>query len=137
MPQNEVIFKPKYTGSIRFAIFLYPIWAILFLYFLYEFFATQSFNPQGFLAVIFGLMTFALPFRVFREIRFADQLIVKRYLLPDLVIPYKEIRAFSALEIKAEKSGVPLLMMTQNSSAELEQILHKQLSGRKIKLKKK
>jgi len=137
MPHPETIFKPKYTGSMRFSIYLYPVWVGLFVYFVYQFIVTKSFNPQGFLAVIFGLMAFSLPFRVFREIRFTDQITVKRYLLPDFVFQYKEITELSSFELKVGKSGVPLLMMTQKSFSELEDTLRDRLKERKIKLKKK
>ncbi len=137
MPSPEIVFKPKYNGSMRFAMYLYPVWAGLFIYFGYQFAVTRSFNPQGFLAVIFGLMTVSLPLRVFRELRFTDKITVKRYLLPDFTIEYKDILEFNTAEIKGSKAGVTLLMMNRDSYEELEQILQKRLFERKIKLKKR
>jgi len=137
MPPTEIVFKPKYAWSMLFAMYLYPAWVGLFAYFLYQFIVTKSFNPQGLLAVIFGLMSFSLPFRVFREMRFAIRITVKRYLLPDLVLEYKDILEFNVQGIRGGKSGVSLLMMTPESYAELEGILQKRLSERNIRLRKK
>ncbi len=137
MPSPEIVFKPKYNGSMRFAMYLYPVWAGLFIYFGYQFAVTRSFNPQGFLAVIFGLMTVSLPLRVFRELRFADQITVKRYLLPDFTIEYKDILEFNTAELKGRKAGISLMMMNQDNFHQLEDILQKRLAERKIKLKKR
>ena len=61
--KSEIIYKPRYNGSMRFAMILYPVWIALFVYFLYQALVTRSYNPQGFLAVVFGIMVFSLPFR--------------------------------------------------------------------------
>ena len=133
----ETIYKPKYNGSMRFAMILYPVWVGLFVYFLYEVITTRSFNPQGFLAVVFGLMVISLPFRVFREVSFGDQIIVKRYLLPDLIIEYKDITSFDKMSLSTPKTGISLYMLSTESSQEFERIIHNLMSARKIKLKKK
>jgi hypothetical protein len=133
----ETIYKPKYNGSMRFAMFLYPVWVVLTAYFTYQWVVTRSFNPQGFLAVVFGIMTFSLPFRVFREVRFGDQVIVKRYLLPDLVIEYKDITSFDRMGLNASQKGISLYMINHDSLEEFEKIIHNLMSMRKIKLKKK
>jgi hypothetical protein len=86
MQKTEIIFKPKYNGSMRFALILSPAWIGLALYFLYRAVVLQSFNPDGFLALVFGAMAISLPFRVYREIRFGKEIVAKRYLLPDIVI---------------------------------------------------
>ncbi|MBK7456623.1 MAG: hypothetical protein IPJ46_23745 [Anaerolineales bacterium] len=134
---HETIYKPKYNGSMRFAMVLFPVWIGLFFYFLYQFIVTRSYSPQGLLTVIFGIMAFSLPFRVFREARFGDKLIVKRYLLPDLVIEYKDVIAFDKLRLDTANKGVSLYMINHDSFEELEQIIHGLMSARKIKLKKK
>ena len=133
----ETIYKPKYNGSMRFAMFLYPVWVVLTVYFTYQWVMTRSFNPQGFLAVVFGIMTFSLPFRVFREVRFGDKVIVKRYLLPDLVIEYKDITSFDRMGLNASQKGISLYMINHDSLEEFEKIIHNLMSMRKIKLKKK
>jgi hypothetical protein len=135
--KQETIYKPKYNGSMRFAMLLYPVWVGLFVYFLYAAVTTRSFNPQGFLAVVFGLMVISLPFRVFREISFGDKIIVKRYLLPDLIIEYKDITSFDKMSLSTPKSGISLYMLSQDSLEEFDRIVHSLMSTRKIKLKKK
>ena len=137
MPTSGTVFKPKYTGSMRFAFYLWPVWTALFLYFIYRATALRSFNPDAILAIVFGIMTLSMPFRVFREMRFEDKIIVKRYFLPDIVIPYKEITAFNSLAVKTGKVSVSLFLMTPKSFGELEDIFHKLSSERKVKLKKK
>jgi hypothetical protein len=133
----ETIFKPKYNGSMRFAMVLYPVWVGLFLYFLYAAITTRSYNPQGFLAVVFGIMAISLPFRVFRQAAFEDKITVKRYLLPDVVIEYKDITSFDKMSLSTPKNGISLYMLTHDSLEEFEKIIHSLMSARKIKLKKK
>lgn len=132
----ETIYKPKYNGSMRFAMILYPVWVGLFVYFLYAAVTTRSFNPQGFLAVVFGLMVISLPFRVFREVSFGDKIIVKRYLLPDMVIEYKDITSFDKMSLSTPKTGISLYMLSHESLQEFERIIHNLMSTRKIRLKK-
>lgn len=133
----EIVYKPKYNGSMRFAMILYPLWLGLFLYFLYQAIVIRSYNPQGFLAVIFGLMVISLPFRVFREVRFGENIIVKRYILPDLVIDYKDITSFDKMSLSTPNKGISTYMLTDDSRDEFEKIIHGLMSARKIKLKKK
>ena len=135
--KSETIFKPKYNGSMRFAVILYPVWVGLFLYFLYAAIITRSYNPQGFLAVVFGLMAISLPFRVFREVSFGDKITVKRYLLPDLVIEYKDITSFDKMSLSTAKAGISLYMLSHDSLEEFERVIRNLMSARKIKLKKK
>jgi len=137
MPTYGTIFKPKYTGSMRFAFYLWPVWTALFLYFIYRATALRSINPDGILVIVFGIMTLSMPFRVFREIRFEDKIIVKRYLLPDVVIPYKEIVGFNSMALRTRKTSVSLFLMAPKSFEELEGIFHRLSSERKVRLKKK
>ena len=133
----DIIYKPKYNGSMRFAMLLYPVWAALTAYFIYQWIVTQSFSPQGFLAIVFGIMTISLPFRVIREVRFGDRITVRRYLLPDMVIEYKDIIAFDKLRLDARNKGISLLMFSHESLEEFEKIIHNLINARKIKLKKR
>lgn len=134
---HETIYKPQYTFSMKFALLLYPIWVGLTIYFGYQWVVTRSFNPQGFLAIVFGLMAGSLPFRVFREARFGEKIVVKRYLLPDLVLEYQDIIAFDKMRLDTASKGISLYMITQGSYEEIEQIIHGLMSARKIRLKKK
>ncbi len=137
MINPETIYEPKYNGSMRFAMLFYPVLVGLFLYFLYQTILTHSYNPQGFLAVVFGLMVVSLPFHVFREVRFGDRITVKRYLLPDVMIEYKDIDHFDKLSLSAPNKGISLYMLHPDSLAEFEKIVHNLMSARKIKLRKK
>ena len=78
-----------------------------------------------------------MPFRVFREVRFGDRIIVKRYLLPDLAMEYKDIAAFDRMRLDTKSRGISLYMINQDSLEEFEKIIHSLMSARKIKLKKK
>jgi hypothetical protein len=82
-------------------------------------------------------MTISLPFRVFREVRFGENIIVKRYLLPDLVIEYKDITSFDKMSLSTPRTGISIYMLMPNSLDEFERIVHGLMSARKIKLKKK
>ncbi len=137
MSNNEMIYKPKYNGSMRFAMILYPAWVGLFIYFIYQWIVTRSYNPQGLLTVIFGIMALSLPFRVFREVRFTDRITVKRYILPDLIIEYKDITAFDKMRLDTPTRGISLYMINHDSLGEFENIIHSLMSARKIKLKKR
>src|SRR5215216_3903040 len=135
--KSEIFYKPKYNVSMRFAMLLYPVWVALFVYFSYQAIVTRSYNPEGFLAVVFGIMVVSLPFRVFRQASFGENITVKRYLLPDLVIEYKDITSFDKMSLSTPKSGISLYMLNYDSHEEFEGIIHTLMSARKIKLKKK
>jgi hypothetical protein len=137
MPVTPIVFKPKYNGSMRFAFYLWPVWLTLFLYFVYRTTYLRIFNPDGFLMIVFGIMTISMPFRVFREMHFTDQIVVKRYILPDVILPYKEIIEFNNLTIKTSQTSVSLFMMDPNSFKDLEQIIQKMILNGKINLSKK
>ena len=138
-PKLETIYKPKYNGSMKVALILYPVWVALFGYFIYAWLILhQPFNPQGFLAVVFGIMAVSLPFRVFREARFDEQSVtVKRYLMPDMVIEYKDIIAYDKLRLDARNKGISLYMINYDSYEEFDKIIQRLMSARKIKLRKK
>ena len=133
----EIIYKPKYNGSMRFAMTLWPVWIALFFYFIYRGATTTTDTAlNAFLAFIFGAMAFTLPFRVFREIQFGNEIVVKIYLQPDLVIKYEDIIKYSTQGLWARKGNISLLMLNYNSSMEFGKIIQKLISEKKIKLKK-
>lgn len=136
MPKTEIIFKPKYNGSMRFAMLFWPIWAGLFLYFLYEGVNTRSYNPQGLLAFIFGAMAFTLPLRVFREARFLDEIVIKRYLKSDLKIQYQDITALTPYGLRTKTGNLALRMLRQESIKEFADIINILIAEKKIKIKK-
>jgi hypothetical protein len=137
MPTPETIFKPKYNGSMRFALLLWPVWCGLFVYFLYRVILFAALNPDAFLAFVFGAMTITLPFRVFREVRFGSEMVVKRYLQPDLVIPYQDITRVTPYGLWAKRGSLTLQMLNPDSAQEFNQIIQRLVSEKKIKLNKK
>ena len=138
MPKTEIIFKPKYNGSMRFAFYLWPVWLGLSGYFIYRMVVQHSYNPDALLAFIFIIMTVTMPFRVLKEIRFGGkEITAKRYLLPDLVIPYDDVLSFRVYELTAKNARLSLYMASYDSLQEFEKILQQLMSERKIKLVKK
>jgi len=136
MSTFEITFKPKYNGSMRFAFYLWPVWTVLFLFFIYRAVSLHSWNPDGFLVFVFGIMTLSMPYRVFKEMRFERQVIIKRYFLPDVIIEYGDIVEFNKMTLAATDKNISLYMMHPDSFKELEGIIHNLMSSRKIKLKK-
>jgi len=94
-------------------------------------------QPAWILAIVFGLMVVFLPFRVFREIRFGDKIIVKRYILPDQGIEYRDVTSFDKMGMDTSQKGISLYMLNYDSLEEFEKIVHNLMSVRKLKLKKK
>ena len=82
-------------------------------------------------------MAISLPFRVFREARFGDKITVKRYILPDIVIEYKDIIAFDELRLDTANKGISLYIIKHDSLDEFEKIIHNLMSAGKTRLKKK
>jgi hypothetical protein len=136
MPKTELVFKPKYNGSMRFAMLLWPVWVALFFYFLYQGILQINLYLDAFLAFVFGSMAVTLPFRVFREVRFGDQIVVKRYLQPDLIIKYEDVTRYSANGLWAKSGNISLQMMNFNSAQEFGKIIQKLISEKSIRLKK-
>ncbi len=133
----EIIYKPKYNGSMRFAMILWPVWIALFIYFIYRGVTSSTDTVlNAFLAFIFGAMAVTLPFRVFREVRFSNEIVVKRYLQPDLIIKYDDIIKYTVQGLWAKKATISLLMLNYDSSMEFGKIIQKLISEKKIKLKK-
>ena len=136
MPKTEIVFKPKYNGSMRFAMLLWPVWAGGALYFLYQGILTRSYSPDGLLAFIFGAMAVTLPLRVFREARFMNEIVIKRYFMSDLKIQYKDITAFTPFGLKASSGNLSLQMLRQDSIKEFAIIVNLLIAEKKVKLKK-
>jgi hypothetical protein len=136
MPKDEIVFRPKYNGSMRFAMILWPVWVGLFFYFLYQGLIQNAINLNAFLAFVFGAMAATLPFRVFREIHFGDEIVVKRYLQPDLVIKYADVNKYGVTGLWAKNGNVTLLMLNHDSAMQFGKIIQKLINEKKIKLKK-
>src|SRR5688572_33142591 len=137
MPDNETIFKPHYSGRTAFALFFWPVSAIAFVFFGVDTVRTSAYYSEGLLTLMFGLATLGPPFMYFREIRFGEQaLVVKRYFLPDVVMPYSEIIGFQFFSLRSSTARVPLSNLDPKSFAELDQVIDRLIDAGKVKLKK-
>ena len=134
--KSEIIYKPKYNGSMRFAMILWPVWIGLFFFFIYRGLIQNVLGLDAFLAFVFGAMAATLPFRVFREVHFGSDIVVKRYLQPDLIIKYDEVTKYTVRGLTAKSANISLLMLNYDSSMEFGKIIQKLISEKKIKLKK-
>ena len=137
MPESEVIFKPHYNGRTNITLVIWPISAAAFLFFAVDAIRTGSYYSEGLLALIFALAAFGPPFVYFRQLRFGEALVVKRYLLPDVVIPYKEILAFQYFSLRAANARLSLNNLTPKSFEELDGIIDRLVTSGKINIKKK
>ena len=82
MPENETIFKPKYSGRSAFSLYLWPISLIAFVFFAVDMIRTFNFYAEGLLALMFALAAFSPPFIYFRSMQFGEALIVSQALFP-------------------------------------------------------
>jgi hypothetical protein len=87
------IFKPRYPVEIRLAVILMPL---LFFVLLFSAAFSITILPMSFWVLIFslGVISSLVPFFIIREIRFLDELVVRRHFLPDIFIPFEQIVSF-------------------------------------------
>jgi hypothetical protein len=131
---EEIIFKPEYPGRIKMTIYLYPIGILAFLFFLYLALLTGTFFPYGIYALIFGITTLSMPMVLFREVRFGEVIIVKRYFLFPRIIRYEDILDLTPRGLVAKRGGIPLVNVTNR--AEFEKIIKRLAAQHKIRLSK-
>src|SRR5947207_2623233 len=112
MPEPEIIFKPRYSGRSSFALYLWPISAIAFVFFAVDTFRSAAFYSEGLMAIIFALATFSPPFVYFRAIRFGEAMTVKRWFLSDVVIQYKDITSFQYFSLRTAEKRISLSNLT-------------------------
>lgn len=134
---NERIFKPRYNGRASLALVFWPISAVALVFFTVEMFRTAAYYADGLLVLMFALVTFSPPFIYFRELRFGDALVVKRYFLPDVVIPYQEIVSFQYFSLRSANTRVALSNLKPQSFEELDQIIDQFSRAGKIRIKKR
>lgn len=142
MTEQQIIFKPNYSGRGSFSLLFWPVSAIAFIFFTVDAIRTSAFYSEGILALMFALAAFSPPFMYFREIRFGDgeaddALVVKRYFLPDVVMPYKDIISFQYFSLRSASARVSLNNLNPKSFAELDQIMERLIDAGKVKLKKR
>jgi hypothetical protein len=137
MTENEIVFKPRYSGRAAFSLYLWPISAIGFVFFSVDAIRTTNFYSEGLLALMFALAAFSPPFVYFRTMRFGEEIVVKRYFLPDLVIQYKDILSFQLFSLRTAATRIPLSSLDPKSFEELDGIVNQFIRKGKINLKKR
>jgi hypothetical protein len=105
------IFKPRYPLFTRLVMLL-P--TVLFFGMMCNVALTIAHFPTIFwlLALIVGLFTSLIPFFVIREIRFPDEMVVRRHFLPDRFFTYKEFEQINADSIQAGGQRIRLGQVT-------------------------
>ncbi len=136
MTEPETIFKPHYSGRASFALYLWPISAIGFVFFTVDAIRTGNYYAEGLMALIFALATFSPPFVYFRAIRFGEQMTVKRYFLPDMVIQYADIISFQYFSLRTAEKRISLSNLTPKSFEELDGIIQSFIGKGKSRVKK-
>ena len=131
MTETEIIFKPRYNPRSGFALYLWPISAIAFVFFAVDTFRNAAFYSEGLLTIMFALATFSPPFTYFRAIHFGQQMIVKRFFLPDVIIEYKDITSFQYFSLRTATKRIALSNLTPKSFEELDAIIQPRLNKTK------
>ena len=94
------IFKPRYPLRTRLIIF-----APVFVFFGMLCSATISFAEFKMAfwvtALVIGLLTSLIPFFIIREVRFPNEMVVRRHFLPDRFFSYKEFEQIDSDVIQA------------------------------------
>ena len=90
MEKKLYIFKPQYPISNRLVLVLFPVFFFALL-FSAAFAITKLPTIFWALAISLGVITSLLPFFNIREIRFLDELVIRRHFLPDTFIAFKDI----------------------------------------------
>jgi hypothetical protein len=111
MDSEIPILKPRYPLHLRLIIFGLPV---LFFASLGGAAASLASFPAIFwlLALVLGLATSQLPFFIVREIRFLDEVVVRRHFLPDQFFTHKEFEQIGADSIQAGGQRIRLGQIT-------------------------
>jgi hypothetical protein len=98
MDQNIPIFRPRYPLAFKLGFISVPV---LFFGMLSYGIGAPSLEPviYWYLALVCGGLTAVFPFFFLREIRFVNDLVIRRYFLPDIFVNPREIYTIEAGEI--------------------------------------
>lgn len=107
MNPEPLIYKPRFTTRLRAVSILLPV---LFFSLLCLTPLSLINVPTGIwaLALLLSVPTSLLPFFIIREIRFLDDMIIRRHFLPDLIFSLKEIEQIGPGQIQAAERIVRL-----------------------------
>lgn len=107
MTQDIPIFKPRYPMRMRLLILGLPAFffvmlcsaaiALIQLHFVF-----------WLLVLITGIVASLIPFFIIREIRFLDEMVVRRHFLPDKFFSYKELEQINEDSIQAKGQRIPM-----------------------------
>lgn len=100
MKPESLIFKPAYTIRTRLVIYLLPI--LFFGMLSKAAFSSTIFPIIYWLATLaIGLVTSLVPFYIIREVRFPDEMVIRRHFLPDRFFTHTEFEQITVDSIIA------------------------------------
>ena len=107
MHQEQPVFKPQYPLVYRLVFLMLPI---VFFALLLRGIVAPRLVPSlyWYTTFLFGILTAISPFLIIREIRFVDDMIVRRYFLPDVFINYTESYSIAANFIEVRQRHIHL-----------------------------
>ena len=132
--REENVFKPHYPLRIRMSVILYPIGVVACIFFIYMAIASHAIIPYAIYAIIFGFTVLSMPMIIFREVRFGETIILKRYFLPPRIIQYEDVTEFTLRGLVAKHGGTPLSNV--QNRGEFEEIIRRLIARHKITLQK-
>jgi len=132
--REETVFKPRYSLRIRMSVFLYPIGIIACIFFIFMAISSRAIFPYTIYAIIFGFTVLSMPMIIFREARFGESIILKRYFLPPRIIQYEDVTDFTLRGLVARHGGIPLANV--QNRGEFEKIIRRLVARHKINLQK-
>jgi hypothetical protein len=107
MENEDIIFKPHYTSYASLALYGLPL-AFLGLLCASASLFPQA-NPLFWVAMLaLGITASLLPFFFVRYILFREKMVVRRYLLPDTYLDYREVQEVDAAVIHTTRGDVRL-----------------------------
>ena len=107
------IFKPRYPVRTRLAIILPPV---LFFGLMCNVAFSPVIYPTAFwlLALLIGLFTSLMPFFFIREVRFPNEMVIRRHFLPDLFFSYTEFEQINSDSIQAGGKRIRMGQITNH-----------------------
>lgn len=125
---EKVVFKPKYSKKILASYvgaLIFFLLTLLLIVIEWKLILEPLF--WGSLA-FWGIGICSFPFVIYKEIEFADQITVQRYLIRPWIIPYKNIRDITGSTVKLNRFH--LVLNEMQNSFEFTDILFDQLDRR-------
>jgi hypothetical protein len=131
--REDIVFKPRYPMRIRISVYLYPIGIIACIFFIFMTIYSRSFI-YAIYAFIFGFTVLSMPLVIFREVRFGEAILLKRFFMPSCIIQYEDVTDFTLRGLVAKHGGIPLANL--QNRADFEKIIMRLVAQHKIHLKK-